>query len=189
MGSKDSVKTGKAIIDLNTGTIEREIEFGDRLIRGKSIEAYLKKQNKEKDKETQAKVCIDWRLPDFNFQNSPELKLVLPELSQNEKSFLLCISVYISYEDCHLQFTNGFDIGTEDLVKITGFSRSVVYELVESLIKKDIIYRGKNSVTRQYFVNPWLFHKGNRVNKVLKTMFKNYRIRTLDNKKWKDLKD
>jgi hypothetical protein len=179
-------KTGKVIIDAETGQIEHEIEFGDRFIKAKSVESYLRNQ---KNKDAGAKVCIDWRLPDFNFQNSPELKLVLPELSQNEKSFLLCISVYISYEDCHLQFTNGFDIGTEDLVKITGFSRSVVYELVESLIKKDIIYKGKNSVTRQYFVNPWLFHKGNRVNKVLKTMFKNYRIRTLDNKKWKDLKD
>jgi hypothetical protein len=182
-----SSKTGKAIVDFETGEIEHEIEAGDRFIKAKSIEAYLRKQNK--NKESQSKVCIDWRMPDFIFQNSPELKMVLPELSQNEKAFLMCMSIYISYEDCHLQFSNGIDIGTEDLIKITGFSRSVVYELVESLIKKDIIYKGKNSVTRQYFVNPWLFHKGNRVNKVLKTMFKNYRIRTLDNKKWKDLKE
>lgn len=33
----------------------------------------------------------------------------------------------------------------------------------------------------------WLFCKGNRINKVLKTMFKNYRIRVLGGVKWKDM--
>ena len=121
MSSSD---TGKVILDVKTGLVEHEIQVGDRFIKANSIESYLKKNNKEKSKEAQAKICIDWRLPDFVFQNSPELRTVLPELDHKEKAFLLCISVYISYEGCHLQFTNGIDIGTEDLVQITGLSRS-----------------------------------------------------------------
>ena len=88
-----------------------------------------------------------------------------------------------------MQYDNGEDIGSEDLVAITGLSRSVVYQTINSLVNKDILYKGRNSVNRQYFANPWLFCKGNRVNKVLKTMFKNYRIRVLNNKRWKDLKE
>jgi hypothetical protein len=72
------------------------------------------------------------------------------------------------------------------LVEITGLSRGAVYDAINSLIRKDIIYKGRNSKNRQYFVNPWLFCKGNRINKVLKTMFKNYRIRVLGGVKWKD---
>jgi len=68
-------------------------------------------------------------------------------------------------------------------------SRGLLYETIKSLAKKDIIYRGKNSKNRQYFVNPWLFCKGNRINKVLKTMFKNYRIKILGGKQWKYVKD
>jgi hypothetical protein len=56
------------------------------------------------------------------------------------------------------------------------------------LLKKDIIYRGKNSENNQWFVNPWLFSRGSTINKVLKTMFQNYHIRT-KGCRWKDLGD
>lgn len=95
---------------------------------------------------------------------------------------------YISYDDCHLQYGNGRDIGTEDLVGITNMARRTVFETINSLTDKDILYRGKNSKNRQYFVNPWLFCKGNRINKVLRTMFKNYRIRVLGGMQWKDVR-
>jgi hypothetical protein len=62
---------------------------------------------------------------------------------------------YISYDDCHLQYKNGIDIGTEDLVRITKMARGGVYEVINSLVKKDILYKGKNSKNRQYFVNPY----------------------------------
>ena len=110
------------------------------------------------------------------------------DLSQAEKAFLFSILPYISYEDCHLQYGNGIDIGTEDLIDITKLSRPLVYQTVKSLISKDILYKGRNSKNRQYFVNPWLFCKGNRINKVLKTMFKNYHIRSMGGKKWGSIK-
>jgi hypothetical protein len=53
---------------------------------------------------------------------------------------------------------------------------------------KDIICRNKNSKERQYFVNPWLFCKGNRINKVLQTMFRNYGVRVCGGIKWKHIK-
>ena len=60
-------------------------------------------------------------------------------------------------------------------------------KVIRSLIDKDILYKGKNSKNVQYFVNPWLFCKGNRINKVLKTMFENYKIRTYG-VRWGELK-
>ena len=72
-------------------------------------------------------------------------------------------------------------------MEISGISKGKISSVINGLVEKDILYKGKNSRNVQYFVNPWLFCKGNRINKVLKTMFKNYEIRTMDKTKWKDL--
>ena len=165
----------KAIVDLGTGEEVGFLNDGDNIIRKETL-AYLNNTQ-------------EWKIEHFFKGHVGEINKWLKELSIHEKAFLFSIVPFISYEDCHLRYGNGIDIGTEDLVKVTGMPRRTVYATVKSLIKKDIIYRGRNSKNRQYFVNPWLFCKGSRINRVLKTMFKNYRIKVLGNVKWKDLKD
>lgn len=171
-------KMSRIIIETETGEQLGELRQGDRVLKKESID-FLK----ARDETTQ-----EWKIEHFYKGNIKEISKWLKELSITEKAFLFCIVPYISYEDCHLCYHNNRDIGTEDLVEITGLSRSVVYETINSLTKKDILYKGKNSKNRQYFMNPWLFCMGNRINKVLRTMFKNYRIRVLNNVKWGDLK-
>lgn len=161
------------IVDSETGEITGTINEGDRILRGASIEFLSNVQ--------------EWKIKHFFKGNIDEIRKWMRELSLHEKAFLFAIVTYVSYTDCHLQYDNGEDIGTEELVKITDMPRRTVYEVISSLVKKDIIYKGKNSKNRQYFVNPWLFCKGNQINNVLKTMFKNYRIRVCGNKRWKDL--
>jgi len=87
-----------------------------------------------------------------------------------------------------LKHDNGNLLTFDDIVALSCMSRSTVSVTLNTLIEKDILYRGKNSQERQYFMNPWLFCKGNRINKVLQTMFRNYRIRVLDGTKWKDVR-
>lgn len=173
------------VVNPETGEITDDLHQGDRIVRANSTNSYKKtvKKNSKSDDDTQI-----WNLDNFYRANISELALWMDDLSQSEKVFLFSVSPYISFEDCRLTYDNGVDIGTEKLIQITGMSRSKVYETIDSLHKKDIIYRGKNSRSRQYFINPWLFSKGNRINKVLKGMFRNYRIRVLDGKCWKDLK-
>jgi DNA-binding MarR family transcriptional regulator len=169
------------LVDGDTGQITTDLYEGDRIVRDGSIKHLRQTKGK-------AQALLEWNLEHFLKAHIPELKLWIKDLSQAEKAFLFSIQPYISYEDCHLQHGNGVDIGTEDLMKITGMSRPAVYKVIDSLVDKDILYRGRNSKNRQYFVNPWLFCKGNRINKVLRTMFKNYKIRVLGNVRWKDVK-
>ena len=171
------------LIDSETGVIQRELSPGKYLIRDKKSD----ESHKRNKRLTQN--IMEWDLTNFHKTNEPELILWLKHLSTHEKAFLFAVANYISYDDCHLQFGNGVDIGSEHLIEITGLSRRIVYETINSLMKKDIIYKGRNSKNRQYFVNPWLFCKGNRINKVLRTMFKNYKIKIMDDKCWKDLKN
>jgi hypothetical protein len=170
------------VVSSETGEITADLYEGDSIRRKESSEAYLRHKQQNKPE------TIIWNMSNFMKMNSMEVRLWMNELSQAEKAFLFSIVPYVSYTDCHLE-VDGRDIGTEDLVEITKLSRSLTYETIESLTDKDIIYRGRNSKNRQYFVNPWLFCKGNRINPVLKTMFKNYHIKILGGKQWKDVKD
>ena len=163
------------IVDAETGEACNEIREGDRhrVVRKESID-YLSQHQ-------------DWRIEHFYKGHTDEIRKLMRELSINEKAFLFSVAVYVGYEDCCIKYSNGKDITTEDLINLTGLSRNVFYETVKELAKKDIIYIGKNSKNRQYFVNPWLFCKGSRINKVLRTMFKNYKVRICGNIPWKNL--
>lgn len=126
----------------------------------------------------------------FYMGNIEEISKLMKNLDIYEKAFLFSIAPYVGYEDCCLKHpSNGVELKFDKLVEISGISRSKLSAVIGGLIDKDILFKGKNSNTIQYFVNPWLFCKGNRINKVLKTMFKNYQIQIFDGTKWKDLKE
>ena len=78
-------------------------------------------------------------------------------------------------------------MGFEDLVTLNKMGRTKTNETINSLIKKDIIFKGKNSQGVQYFVNPWLFCRDNSINNVLQTMFKSYRIKVMGGLKWGEI--
>lgn len=121
--------------------------------------------------------------------NIEEIRKTMKDLDVYEKAFLYSIATYIGYEDCCLKYDNGVELRFDSLVEIAGISKGKLSSVINGLVEKDILYKGKNSNTVQYFINPWLFCKGNRINKVLKTMFKNYKIQVKNGTKWKDLKE
>ena len=166
---------GSYIVDAGTGEIKNTVRSGDKLkiVRKESIEYLAQFQ--------------DWKIEHFYKGHIDEMRKLIQELSMPEKAFLFSIAVYVGYEDCCLKFPNGSDISTKELLELTDLGKTCFHETLKSLIKKDILYKGKNSKSRQYFINPWLFCKGNRINKVLKTMFKNYKIRVCGNIPWKHL--
>jgi hypothetical protein len=162
----------KNVIDEH-GEILTSLNPGDRILRNKSVE-YLS--------DTQI-----WNIKKFYKGNIEELRKQLESLSTYEKAFLFTIVTYVGYTDCCIKYDNGNCIGFDDLVGLTRMGRSKTNETINSLVKKDIVYKGRNSKGLQYFVNPWLFYKGNNINNVLKTMFKNYRVKVMGDKKWGDL--
>lgn len=163
----------RIVVDRDTGVILTTLEEGDKIIRSKSVERLKETEN--------------WKLEDFSKINDKELRHIIPILNLSERAVFLSLVPYVSYKSCVIEFANRKDMNLSDIVKICGFSNNTVIDAIESLIKKDILYKGRNSKSNQYFMNPWLVHKGNTINKVLKEMFKNYRVRVKGNVKWKDL--
>ena len=185
----------RRIVDLDTGEYievdnNQRIEVfdeGDMHIKRASIESYKKnKEFIESKKAEESDKYMSWDLKHYAKTNTDELRILLPELGKNEKIVIFSILPYVGYDDCLLKYSNGKELNIESISKISGLSISTVEDVVESLRHKDILYKGKNSRNVQYFVNPWICSRGNRINKVLKTMFKNYKIRTLGIR-WKEL--
>lgn len=174
----------RIIVDSDTGEITSEFNDGDRIVRKESLESFSRMKER-------AKQCQSWtkEMAPFYKGNIEEIRKTMKALDIYEKAFLYSIATYIGYEDCCLKHDNGKELRFDTLVEITGISKGKLSSVINGLIDKNILYKGKNSNTTQYFVNPWLFCRGNRINKVLKTMFKNYQIQILDGTMWKDLKE
>lgn len=168
----------KKFLVSDAGIVEREIYQGDIVkITTARQAAYLNG-------------TVLWKQRDFIKGNVEELLLVLPELSIYEKAFLGSVQPYIGYQDCMLKMATEAgerDVLFRDLLEIVNIGKTKLTEVIRSLREKDILYVGKNSRNNQYFVNPWLFNKGARINKVLAAMFQNYRIRSMGGVRWKDL--
>ena len=164
----------RAVVDTRTGEVLTKDGDRVRIIRKETVD-YLS------DK-------ADWTTGGFFKGYVGELRKILPTLSQSEKSLLMSVAPYVSYFDCHLEYSNGKDVDINGIVRITGYTKKTVIGILKSLVDKDILYRGKNSQNYQWFVNPWLFNRGSTINKVLKAMFKNYYIHT-KGCRWKDLGD
>lgn len=129
-----------------------------------------------------------WTIRHFYKGNTDEIRKLLQDLSQNERAFLFSVVTYIGYNDCCIKHDDGKTMDASDLARITKMGKSLLYATIESLRQKDIVYKGKNSGGMQYFVNPWLFSKGNKIDSVLRTMFKNYKIKVMGNQTWGSIK-
>jgi hypothetical protein len=168
-------KPSLAILDKKTGEI-KDLPPG-------STAKIITPEQKEFLENTQ-----EWDIP-FSKCNSDELKKLMLDLSIYERSLLFTLGVYVNYTDCCLKHVNGKELDWEFIRSISGMSESQLSKTMNKLRKKDIIYKGINSEGIQYFVNPWLFCKGNRINRVLQTMFRNYQIRVCQDVKWNDIQD
>lgn len=166
---------GRIIVNDDTGEKTGSLNMGDRIVRAKSIEHLNEYEI--------------WTIKHFYKGNVDEIRKLLQDLSQNERAFLFSVVTYIGYNDCCIKYDDGKTMDASDLARITKMGKSLLYSVIESLRQKDIIYKGKNSGGMQYFVNPWLFSKGSKINSVLRTMFKNYKIKVMENKTWGSIKE
>lgn len=164
----------RCVVDSGTGEVLSELQEGDRIVRAKSIE-YYKSLSKRRRGRSFSKVDIS------------EGTLLLKELDPKERSLLFLLQYFVSYDSCLIRKSPGADMSLSDIVERSGYSRRIVCETLNSLIKKNIIYKGKNGRNVQFFMNPWVVQRGSGANKTLFEMFRHYRIRSLGNITWEEL--
>ena len=172
----------KLVVDASTGEVIDQMKIGDQILRGSSLKSYqtYTKQHSESG------IYHKWDLDNFFRVNVSELVLLLPDLNQAEKSLLLSLSPYIGYETGALIHKNGVTVDKNTIVNLAGMSRNTVNKALDGLIDKKIIHNNEDGTGRDFYMNPWIFSKGPRINKELREMFADYPVRILGNIKWKD---
>jgi hypothetical protein len=119
---------------------------------------------------------IPWKTKDkFIKLYVDNLREIISELTGTETMVTMFIIPYIDYYSNMLKSSSGFPISNSDIVKISGFSEKYVSEIMDSLVTKRIFSRNRIGRGYQYFANPFIFTKGNRINATLFDMFKNYK--------------
>lgn len=104
-----------------------------------------------------------------------ELNRIAFNLTGAETLTLIRLLGYIDFESGMLKKPDKTPLINTDIIKITGFSKVTVIDIMENLVLKRIFSRNKVGRTYQYFANPYIFFKGKYINKTLIDMFKDYR--------------
>ena len=86
---------------------------------------------------------------------------------------------FISYESGMLTKTGKNDerypLVNKDIEHITGLSDKVIVKTMKKLVDVGVYARAKHKRSFKYFANPYVFMKGNSINKTLRDMFKEFK--------------
>lgn len=90
--------------------------------------------------------------------------------------FLTLLASYLNYEESSLVNKDGSYLEQSDIVKLTKWSRKKVSNTINLLIELEIMYVQKREDDKRksvYFINPNLFHKGQKIDKETKEYYDN----------------
>lgn len=163
----------KIIVDADTGEIVDQIGENDRV--------YIQRAGTEK--------YIEDHLMDFNkgknfYKTFSYTGTILKALSYRERSLIIELCDYMSYEDCFVHTTkdrNSSLATLKDIAEITGESYENARKIMKNILKAGLIskteivqvkpgYEGKSKYV--YIVNPFIFFKGNNIVKTVYNLFK-----------------
>lgn len=107
---------------------------------------------------------------------SDTMRIVGKELTPTECKVIMLLMSYIRYDSGMLATLKGNPITNDDIVKMVDMSLRTVSDVMTGLVTKKIFAKTRVGVCNQYFANPYIFLRGNYINKTLKAMFKNYKV-------------
>ena len=153
-------KPDRFVCDYETGADAGELYPGDRIVRKQSAD-YLQRTVELMRDEPYTKV---YNRPMFSLAKS---------LTGSEMQMVYFLLPFLSFESGMLKTRNGQPLTRKLISDKTGLSINTVDRLLQGLKEKQVI--GKHVVGRevQYFMNPYLFMRGKRINKTLQDMFRN----------------
>ena len=155
------------LVNPDTGAVTGEIYEGDYIIREKTAE-YIQNTVEIGKKEKFIKLF-----------DSTIAALGDESLTGNEWKILTTFLQNFRYDSGLVSFANGNPLYTEDICRLSNIPPRTVFRGMDKLILKKIIAKNKTGQETKYYMNPFIFCKGTRVNKTLYTMFENSRWRQL----------
>ncbi len=94
-------------------------------------------------------------------------------LSIEERGIISLLSGYLYFES-NLLCKDGKPLQRKDLEKILGKGHNAVDKYMKTLVEKGILAKVKVKNSVHYYMNPYVCYMGNRIDKTLLDMFKDY---------------
>lgn len=165
----------RGIIDLDSGEVV-ELEAGDRIkvIRESSINSHKKNIENISEQELINKVEINEKESFVKAYVRPMIDLG-NSLTGAEMNLVYYMLPYLNYCNGMITANNGRPLAKEKIVRDLGVNKRQIEKLIKNLKDKQVIGIHKTGHEVQYFMNPWLFMKGQKINRTLHVMFKNTR--------------
>lgn len=182
-------------IDQDTGEVLQEYASKDvRIITRKQIRACRETNGgqsiQDKAQDIRKGESIELANTAFIKMNYKEQREVYKELNPYEAKLLAVLINYLEYWSNCVVIKGNYTPTIQELSELAGMSRAKTADVLTLLAKKHLIakvYTGRDRRHLQYYINPWIAMKGKYIDATLKTMFREYPIRTKGMTKWKDL--
>jgi hypothetical protein len=149
------------LIDTSTGEVIRELQEGDRIVTKKQQDFLNNTMPLNEDEnfiKLMSKILED---------------LAREKLTSAEWQVVIVCLKHLSYYSGAIKFeNNGNFVTPQDIAKESKLSKRSVQYCIEHLVNIKIFHKGKTGEEFQLFANPFIFMKGNKVNKTLYDMFK-----------------
>ena len=173
------------VVDPNTGEAIDTIRTNDRILRGRSLEAYgrnIQKTNELLDRGE----LIDMRFTEYSTSNSKEMKelIIRGMITSDERSVLMTLSHFLGAYSHAVLNIQGKAASLKEIASMMGWSHQKMHTVMQSMIDKGFIGRSKTGRQNVYFVNPWLCLRGTKINATLFQMFGSYHVMSKGGKTW-----
>jgi hypothetical protein len=151
----------KVVVDRSTGEIVDCIKKGD-YIRRKETTDYLNETVLINEHRQFTKLFLD-------------IRYIAKDLRGASLAVAIVLQSYIRYTSNIVSYSNGKPIMNEDIIEITNYSKPTITKCMDELVSNKVFARVMVGHYYQYYANPYIFCRGQRVNKTLVDMFKNYK--------------
>ncbi len=95
-------------------------------------------------------------------------------LSLEEYGIILLLSKYLNFESNLLCDEKGNPLRRKDLEEILDRGHNAVDKYMKNLVDKGVFAKVKVKNSVHYYMNPYIFYMGNRIDNTLLSIFKNY---------------
>jgi hypothetical protein len=164
---KKEKEINKLIIDPETGEVTNQLYYGDNILRGETLQ-YLDETVEVGKNEYFVKI-FESTLVDLGDES----------LTGKQWKVLITLIKHFKYKSGLVSYKNGNPLYIENISKLSAIPERTTYEAIEKLILKKIIAKNRTGTEIQYYMNPFIFCKGTRINKTLYSMFQNSKWATL----------
>ena len=178
----------KALVYKDNNEFIREVPSDAKVVTSKQSEhvknKYAAKQRYIEEQE-KGHTLLTWKYDDFVKVNTSEYRELVNCLTMSELGFFSAISTYVNYRHGCLVHSNGKNVTAENMEKMTGQSRTTVARMIKSLMSKNVMAVLNSADGTQYYINPFIYAKGDNINATLSKMFGGYSIKSKKSDKLK----